>query len=78
MDKIDFLDQDILERLYEPTSIGDQSLTFEDFLKLPVNDEYLKNKLKSNTIDIITTPTSTSTPIKKNIITKDDEFLSEK
>ena len=58
MDKIEFLDQDILERLYTPTSIGDQSLTFEDFLKLPVNDEYLKNKLKSNTIDIITTPTT--------------------
>ena len=33
MDKIEFLDQDILERLYTPTSIGDQSLTFEDFLK---------------------------------------------
>jgi hypothetical protein len=78
MDKIEFLDQDILERLYAPTSTSDQSLTFEDFLKLPVNDEYLKNKLKSNTIDIITTPTSTSTPTKTNIITKNDEFLSEK
>ena len=78
MDKIEFLDQNILDRLYEPTSTSDQTLTFEDFLKLPVNDEYLKNKLKSNTIDIITTPTSTSTPTKTNIITKDDEFLSEK
>ncbi len=65
MDKIEFLDQDILERLYAPTSTSDQSLTFEDFLKLPVNDEYLKNKLKSNTIDIITTPTPT--PTKTNI-----------
>ena len=71
MDKIEFLDQDILTRLYEPTSISDQTLTFEDFLKLPVNDEYLKNKNKSNTIDIITTPASPSTPTK-------DELLSEK
>ena len=67
MDKIEFLDQDILERLYTPTSIGDQTLTFEDFLKLPVNDEYLKNKLKSNSINIITTPTK-----------EDDVNLSEK
>ena len=66
MDKIEFLDQDILDRLYAPTSTNDQTLlTFEDFLKLPVNDEYLKNKNKSNTIDIITTPTPT--PTKTNI-----------
>ena len=51
MDKIEFLDQNILDRLYTPTSIG-ETLTFEDFLKLPLNDEYLKNKNKSNTIDI--------------------------
>ena len=56
MDRIDFLDQNILDRLYAPTSTG-ETLTFEDFLKLPVNDEYLKNKLKSNSINIITTPT---------------------
>ena len=74
MDKIEFLDQDILERLYEPTSIGDQSLTFEDFLKLPVNDEYLKNKLKSNTIDIITTPT----PIPLILTKENDVNISEK
>jgi hypothetical protein len=79
MDKIEFLDQNILDRLYEPTSTSDQTLTFEDFLKLPVNDEYLKNKNKSNTIDIITTPAqTTSTPTKTNIITKYDELLSEK
>ena len=77
MDKIEFLDQDILERLYAPTSIGDQSLTFEDFLKLPVNDEYLKNKLKSNTIDIITTPT-TPTPIPLIPTKEDDVNISEK
>jgi hypothetical protein len=64
MDKIEFLDQDILDRLYAPTSTG-ETLTFEDFLKLPVNDAYLKNKNKSNTIDIITTPTPT--PTKTNI-----------
>ena len=74
MDKIEFLDQDILERLYTPTSIGDQSLTFEDFLKLPVNDEYLKNKLKSNTIDIITTPT----PIHLILTKEDDVNISKK
>ena len=56
MDKIEFLDQNILDRLYTPTLTG-ETLTFEDFLKLPVNDEYLKNKLKSNSINIITTPT---------------------
>ena len=77
MDKIEFLDQDILERLYTTTSIGDQSLTFEDFLKLPVNDEYLKNKLKSNTIDIITTPT-TPTPIPLIQTKEDDVNISEK
>ena len=77
MDKIEFLDQDILERLYTPTSIGDQSLTFEDFLKLPLNDEYLKNKLKSNTIDIITTPTPI--PLIPPIQTKEDDVnISEK
>ncbi len=74
MDRIEFLDQDILDRLYAPTSTNDQTLTFEDFLKLPVNDAYLKNKNKSNTIDITTTPTPPSTPTK----TKDDELLSEK
>ena len=51
MDKIEFLDQNILTRLYTPTLTG-ETLTFEDFLKLPLNDEYLKNKNKSNTIDI--------------------------
>jgi hypothetical protein len=51
MDKIEFLDQNILERLYAPTEIG-EPLTFEDFLKLPLNDEYLKNKNKSSTINI--------------------------
>ena len=56
MDKIEFLDQNILDRLYAPTLTG-ETLTFEDFLKLPLNDEYLKNKLKSNSINIITTPT---------------------
>ena len=56
MDKIEFLDQNILDRLYTPTLTG-ETLTFEDFLKLPLNDEYLKNKLKSNSINIITTPT---------------------
>ena len=56
MDKIEFLDQNILDRLYTPTLTG-ETLTFEDFLKLPVNDEYFKNKLKSNSINIITTPT---------------------
>lgn len=43
MDKIEFLDQNILERLYTPTATG-ETLTFEDFLKLPLNDEYFKNK----------------------------------
>ena len=66
MDKIEFLDQNILDRLYTPTLTG-ETLTFEDFLKLPVNDEYLKNKLKSNSINIITTPTK-----------EDDVNLSEK
>ena len=56
MDKIEFLDQNILDRLYTPTLTG-ETLTFEDFLKLPLNDEYLKNKLKANSINIITTPT---------------------
>ena len=56
MDKIEFLDQNILDRLYTPTLTG-ETLTFEDFLILPLNDEYLKNKLKSNSINIITTPT---------------------
>jgi hypothetical protein len=51
MDKIEFLDQNILDRLYAPTSIG-ETLTFEDFLKLPLNDEYVKNKNKSSTINI--------------------------
>ena len=51
MDKIEFLDQNILDRLYTPTLTG-ETLTFEHFLKLPLNDEYLKNKNKSNTIDI--------------------------
>ena len=78
MDKIEFLDQDILERLYTPTSIGDQSLTFEDFLKLPLNDEYLKNKLKSNTIDIITTPTTPIPPIPLIQTKEDDVNISEK
>ena len=66
MDKIEFLDQNILDRLYTPTLTG-ETLTFEDFLKLPLNDEYLKNKLKSNSINIITTPTK-----------EDDVNLSEK
>jgi len=65
MDKIEFLDQDILDRLYAPTSTSDQTLTFEDFLNLPVNDEYLKNKNKSNTIDIKTTLIPTKTNIKE-------------
>jgi hypothetical protein len=51
MDKIEFLDQNILDRLYAPTSIG-ETLTFDDFLKLPLNDEYVKNKNKSSTINI--------------------------
>ena len=67
MDKIEFLDQNILDRLYSRTSTG-ETFTFEDFLKIPVNDEYLKNKLKSNTNDIkattTVTTTTTTTPIK--------------
>jgi len=51
MDKIEFLDQNILDRLYAPTSTG-ETLTFDDFLKLPLNDEYVKNKNKSSTINI--------------------------
>ncbi len=51
MDKIEFLDQNILDRLYAPTSIG-ETLTFDDFLKLPLNDEYVKNKNKSSIINI--------------------------
>ena len=51
MDKIEFLDQNILDRLYAPTSTG-ETLTFDDFLKLPLNDEYVKNKNKSVTINI--------------------------
>jgi hypothetical protein len=51
MDKIEFLDQNILERLYTPTAIK-ETLTFDDFLKLPLNDEYVKNKNKSVTINI--------------------------
>jgi hypothetical protein len=51
MDKIEFLDQNILDRLYATTSIG-ETLTFDDFLKLPLNDEYVKNKNKSSTINI--------------------------
>jgi len=51
MDKIEFLDQNILDRLYATTSTG-ETLTFDDFLKLPLNDEYVKNKNKSSTINI--------------------------
>jgi hypothetical protein len=51
MDKIEFLDQNILDRLYATTSTG-ETLTFDDFLKLPLNDEYVKNKNKSVTINI--------------------------
>jgi hypothetical protein len=53
MEKIEFLDQNILERLYATTSTG-ETLTFDDFLKLPLNDEYVKNKNKnkSSTINI--------------------------
>lgn len=51
MDKIEFLDQNILDRLYAPTSTG-ETLTFDDFLKLPLNEEYVKNKNKSSTINI--------------------------
>ena len=51
MDKIEFLDQNILDRLYAPTSTG-ETLTFDDFLKLPLNDEYVKNKNKSSSINI--------------------------
>ena len=51
MDKIEFLDQNILDRLYATTSTG-ETLTFDDFLKLPLNDEYVKNKNKSITINI--------------------------
>ena len=51
MDKIEFLDQNILDRLYATTSTG-ETLTFDDFLKLPLNDEYAKNKNKSSTINI--------------------------
>jgi len=51
MDKIEFLDQNILDRLYAPTSTG-ETLTFDDFLKLPLNDENVKNKNKSSTINI--------------------------
>ena len=51
MDKIEFLDQNILDRLYTPTSTG-ETLTFDDFLKLPLNEEYVKNKNKSSTINI--------------------------
>jgi hypothetical protein len=51
MDKIEFLDQNILDRLYATTSTG-ETLTFDDFLKLPLNEEYAKNKNKSSTINI--------------------------
>ena len=51
MDKIEFLDQNILDRLYATTSTG-ETLTFDDFLKLPLNEEYVKNKNKSSTINI--------------------------
>jgi len=51
MDKIEFLDQNILDRLYATTSTG-ETLTFDDFLKLLLNEEYVKNKNKSSTINI--------------------------
>ena len=43
IDKFKSLDVDILDRLYkeqEPMSCG----TWDEFLKLPVSDEYKKNK----------------------------------
>ena len=45
MDKIKFEDQNILERLYQSTSTG-ETLTYEDFLKLPLNNEYQKQQEK--------------------------------
>jgi len=44
MERIKFESSDILDRLYAPTLTGQEALSFEDFLKLPVNEEYLKNQ----------------------------------
>ena len=39
-------DSDIIERLYKETPI--QTASFEDFLKLPANEEYKRNQEKKD------------------------------
>ncbi len=52
LDKITFdLDSTVIDELYKETPIN-ESGTIEDFLKLPVNDKYKKEKeLKKQSLD---------------------------
>jgi hypothetical protein len=45
MEQFTYESKDILDRLYQETPIGESS-TYEDFLKLPLNEEYIKNQEK--------------------------------
>jgi hypothetical protein len=69
MEKIGFEPQDILERLYRPKQIYDGILTEDEFNKIPLNEDYIRNqkkreneKIKLNKIE--------SNIIKNDIITE--------
>jgi hypothetical protein len=46
MEKIGFEPQDILERLYRPKQIYDGILTEDEFNKIPLNEDYIRNQKK--------------------------------
>jgi hypothetical protein len=65
MEKIGFEPQDILERLYRPKQIYDGILTEDEFNKIPLNEDYVRNQKKRENEKI------KLNKIESNIITND-------